>query len=191
MSNVMKLNTSNKIGFSAKDAYGADFKISIFDMATNTVIVDKATMTEGVEPIVAASTTTDGVQTKGANNIIVLDASVFSPADRVSIGTEIYRISSIDVATNTITLHKGLVEEVAAGISVDRVGNLSVFYVELFVTTLGFFLIQARDTKFGLQHTESVEVKTYLVDDRLDQLADDVDTVAEDVKANTSFRIVI
>jgi len=191
MSNVMKINTSNMIAFSAKDAYGADFKVSIFDMATNTKIIDSATMTEGIEPIDDASTTTDGDQPKDAVNVKVADASVFNKADRVSIDNNIYRIVNIDTDENILTLNRGLVNAVAAGVSVDRVGNLSVFYVELYVTKLGFFLVQAKDSKYGLQYTESVDVKTYLVDDRFDQLMDDVDNVVEDINNTTSFRIVI
>ena len=191
MSNVMKVNTSNMIAFSAKDAYGADFKVSIFDITDNSVIVDSATMVEGKQPIVDASTTIDGDQPKDAINVVVADASVFVASDRVSIDGGIYRITSLDTTTNTIALHTGLKNAVAAGVGVNRVGNLSVFYVDLFATRTGFFLVQAKDTKYGLQYTESVDVKTYLVDDRFDQLMDDVDNVVEDIKSTASFRIVI
>jgi len=191
MSNVMKLNTSNMIAFSAKDAYGADFKVSIFDMSTNTKIIDGASMVEGIEPIEDASTTIDGDQPKDALNITLADVSVFNPADRVSISGSIYRIISVDTDANTMTLNRGLSTDIAAGVSVDRVGNLSVFYVELYVTKLGFFLVQAKDTKYGLQYTDSVDVKTYLVDDRFDQLVDDVDSAVEDINNTTNFKIVI
>jgi len=191
MSNVMKINTSNMIAFSAKDAYGADFKVSIFDMTTNTKIIDGATMTEGVEPVDEANTTTDGEQPKDALNVAVADASIYSKADRVKIDGAIYRIVDIDTGNNIITINRGLVNTVAAGVAVERVGNLSVFYVELYVTKLGFFLVQAKDSIYGLQYTESVDVKTYLVDDRFDQLMDDVDNVVDDINNTTSFRIVI
>ena len=191
MSNIMKVNSSSMIAFSAKDAYGANFKVNIFDMKTNTVVIQDAPLIEGIEPIVAATTTIKGVQNKSAVNITVTDSTVFGVADRISISGDIYRIKSIDTTNNILELHKGLVNAIPDATAVDRVGNLSAFYVELYVTKLGFFLIQAKDTKFGLQYTESVDVRSVLLDDKLNHIDGNVDQVMEETKSNSGFRIII
>ena len=191
MSNVMKVNSGSMVAFSAKDAYGANFKVNIYDMKTNTVVVQDAPLIEGIQPIDAASTTIAGDQEKGAINVAVADATVFDVADRIGINSNIYRIKSIDTTNNILELHKGLVVSTTDGDSVDRVGNLSAFYVELYVTKLGFFLIQAKDSKFGLQYTESVDVRSILLDDKLDQIDGNVDEVMEETKSSSGFRIII
>jgi hypothetical protein len=187
----MKVNTASMIGFSAKDAYAANFKVSIFDMATNTVVVENAPMTEGIQPITATATTIAGAQAKDVINVAVADVTSFNPADRVSIGGEIYRIKSKDTVNNVFELNRGLVSAVTDGDSVDLVGNLSAFYVELYVTKIGFFLVQAKDSKYGLQYTESVDVRSVLLDDKLDELDTNVDTAIDDIKATATFRIII
>jgi len=191
MSNIMKVNSSNMIAFSAKDAYGADFKVNIFDMKTGNVIIKDAPLIEGVEPITAAATTISANQDVSMNKIVVADATIYTPGDRVSISNNIYRIQSTDTTTNTLVLNKGLIVAATAKDAVTKVGNLSAFYVELYVTKIGFFLIQARDSKFGLQYTESVDVRSVLLDETLSQIGGNVDQVMEETKSSFGFRIVI
>lgn len=191
MGNIMKVNSGSMIAFSAKDAYGADFKVNIFDMKTGDVIIKDASLTEGVEPVVPAATTVAIAQDIGMNEIVVADAKLFNPADRVSIGEFIYRIQSINTTTNTLVLNKGLLIAAAVKDAVTRVGNLSAFYVELYVTKIGFFLIQARDSKYGLQYTESVDVRSVLLDETLNQIEGNMGQVVEETKTISNFKIII
>jgi hypothetical protein len=173
MRGLLIKNKAEKVSVAAYNYYGASFKVNVFDQDSNTFISQDLDMTEGMEPIADLTATCNESRTKGQEVISVDDASGFGPNERISVGNYIYRISSVE--DNLITLHTGLREDLAGDESVARVGNMGVYSLDLNVDTSGTFLIQAKDTVFGLMHTDSITVATKSVTEMFTDVNDNID----------------
>jgi hypothetical protein len=174
MRGLLIKNKAEKVSVAAYNYYGADFKINIFNQDTNTYISTDLPMTEGMEPVVAFSATCNEARTAGQEVISIDDATGLSANERISVGNFIYRVSNVD-GTN-ITLHSGLKEDLVGTESVSRVGNMGVYSLDLSVAEAGTFLVQAKDTVYGLMHSDSITVATKAVQEMLN----DINTAVEE-----------
>ncbi len=158
MRGLLIKNKAEKISVAAYNYYGASFKINVFDQNTNTYISQDLPMTEGMEPVASFSANCTESRTAGQEVIAVDDATGLGAGERVSVGNFIYRVTAIDGLN--VTLHTGLKEDLVGNESVSRVGNMGVYSLDLSVAANGTFLIQAKDTVFGIMHTDAITVAT-------------------------------
>ena len=135
--------------------YGASFTVDIYDQELNLFIQQNIAMTELSEPITAFSTTSSA-QSQGLKTIDATSITGLSIGDRVQIKNFIYRI--IGISSNTLTLNKGLLENVSSGDSIDKKGNMGLYKVDLTLANLGDFTLIAKDSVFGLSQTTMVKV---------------------------------
>jgi hypothetical protein len=173
MRGLLIKNKSEKVSVAAYNYYGASFKLNVFDQDTNTYISQDLDMVEGMEPIASYDCACTEARTTGQEVIAVDDASGLSPNERISVGNFIYRIASID--GNNITLHTGLREDLDGTETVSRVGNMGVYSLDLSVSANGTFLVQAKDTVFGLMHTDSITVANKSVEEMFDDVNTNID----------------
>ena len=173
MRGLLIKNKAEKVSVAAYNYYGANFKINVFDQNTNTYISQNLPMTEGMEPVVALTTAVNSVRTTGQEVIEVVDATGLLSNERIVVGNYVYRIA--EVTGNDITLHAGLKEDLAGTEAVNRVGNMGVYSLDLSVTTAGTFLVQAKDTVFGLMHTDSITVATNSITDMVSDINTNID----------------
>ena len=166
-------NKSEKVSVAAYNYYGADFKINVFDQDTNTYINQDVQMVEGVEPVSDYSTSCNDARTEGMEVISVEDASGLGIGDRISVGNFVYRVIKID--SNNITLHTGLKEDLVGDESVSRVGNMGVYSTDLVVANEGTFLIQAKDSIFGIMHTDSITIAPRSVEEMFSEVNTNID----------------
>jgi len=169
-------NKSEKVTVAAYNFYGAQFKINIFNQEVNEYIQTDIEMQEGVEPVEDFSSKTSEDRTKGQEVISINDEGL-NPNERVQVGNFIYRVASVD-GTN-ITLHKGLREDILADTDVIRVGNMGAYSADITVDQVGPFLIQAKDTIFGLLHTDSISVAQQSVQEMLKDINTSVEETEE------------
>lgn len=172
MRGLLIKNKAEKVSVAAYNFYGADFKINIFDQDANAYISQDLAMTEGMEPVADYSSTTSEDRTKGQEVIAVNDDGL-APNERISLGNYVYRISAVDGAN--VTLHTGLREDVPTDTALSRVGNMGVYSLDLEVANAGTFLVQAKDTVFGLMHTDSITVATRGVEEMFSEVNTNID----------------
>ena len=140
----------------ASNYYGADFKISIFNQETETFIVQNISATEIKEPITIVSVSTSANQSIDDINIVLDSITGFSIGDRILIGNYIYKI--INIFGNSITIHKGLLENLIGGTSCTKKGNLGIYKVPLTMQDLGEYTLIAKDNIFGLSTVKMIKV---------------------------------
>lgn len=151
---------TDKITISALNYYGADFKLDVFDQDTNTYVYQDLQMTESTEPFTANSTTVNEARVAGTESIKVDSVTGFNVHDRITVGAETLRIISIDDVNNELGLHKGLKSDVTTSTTVDTVGNLGLYFLNLTMSSTGTYLVKAKDSVFGLLRTDAIKVVT-------------------------------
>jgi len=172
MRGLLIKNKAEKVSVAAYNFYGAEFKLNIFNQDTNEYISTDLEMSEGMEPVADYTSKTTEDRTKGQEVISVQDEGL-NPNERIRVGNFVYRISLVD-GTN-ITLHTGLREDINADTEITRVGNMGVYSLDLSVNTAGTFLVQAKDTVFGLMHTDSISVANKGVEEMFGDVNDNID----------------
>lgn len=182
---------SKKIFFSASNYYGADLKASVLDDDAGEFLVTAVPMIELIEPIAPNSTTTVGVNEKDSTLISVDSVNGFIKSDRVSIGGSIYRIINIDTVNNRLTLHIGLREDVIENTDVIRVGNMGIYKIHLVLTRNGYFVIQAKDTVYGIQRSDSITVKEESLEDLVSLTNIEINENERIIRETSSFTIII
>jgi hypothetical protein len=155
MTGIFIQNEESPAEIVAVDYYGCDFKVSVFNQDDGTYLAQNLSMSELVEPITNAVTTTSGNLVIGDNIVTLTSSSSFSNSDRVKIGNYIYKI--ISMINDNITLNKPLQENVASGSSVTKKGNLGVYKVDLEFTDLGNFTLIGKDSVYGLNVSKMVK----------------------------------
>jgi len=189
MGNVVIKGIEEKIFFSASNYYGADMKVDVFDDDLGTFIHQGIPMLEMEEPVTAFSATVTSDAAKD-NKLITLDnTNGLVASDRVSISGSVYRITNVS-GTN-VTLHRGLDTTVITGTSVNRVGNMGIFRIRLIITKMGDFVIQAKDTKFGIQKSDSVTIKDKSIEDMFEFTNTEINYNEKIIKETSSFSIII
>jgi len=156
MRGLLIKNKSEKVSVAAYNFYGASFKLNVFDQNTNTYISQDLPMTESMEPIIAFTANCTQARTIGQDVIAVDNTTGLLPNERITLGNYIYRVSS--VSGLNVTLHKPLLEDLIGTEVITRVGNMGIYSLDLSVANAGTFLVQAKDTVFGLMHTDSITV---------------------------------
>jgi len=160
MRGLLIKNAPEKISISAYNYYGANFSLNVFDQISNTYDQQNLAMTEGVEPVTAVTATCNDPRTAGQEIISVVSATGLTVGDRISLNSYIYRIKSIAVGAlgDDITLHLPLYSAVVGTETVTLVGNMGVYSLDLTMSTVGEYLVQAKDSVFGIQHSDSIKV---------------------------------
>lgn len=136
--------------------YGADFKANVFDQSTSTYLLQNISMQELIEPVSAYSSASANNQIQGDTDIEVNDITGLQVSDRIKIQNYIYSVSNI--IGNNVTISKGLLENLTAGATISRVGNLGIYKVELNMNSLGEFTLIGKDGIFGLNVTKMIKV---------------------------------
>jgi len=172
MRGLLIKNKAEKVSVAAYNFYGAEFKMNVFNQNTNEYLSTDLDMTEAMEPVPDYSSTTTEDRTIGQEVISVEDEGL-GVNERIKVGNFVYRISIVDGAN--ITLHTGLKEDIVSGSAVDRVGNMGIYSLDLSVDTAGTFLVQAKDTVFGLMHTDSITVANRGVEEMFGEVNDNID----------------
>jgi len=191
MGNVIINGEEKKIFFSAANYYGANMKVDVLDDDLNEFIVNGVPMVELIEPITAFNTTVVGAHAKDTKVVILTDVSGLTASDRININGEIYRIVSVDIGAVSITLHRGLIGAVADTSSVVKVGNMGIFKIRLIVTRNGYFVIQAKDTKFGIQKSDSITVKDVSLESMFTFTNNSISNNERIIKETSSWSIII
>lgn len=189
MGNVVIKGKEEKIFFSASNYYGANMKVDVFDDDLGVFINQGVPMTEMLEPITAYTSTITGDTAKDTKVVVVDTTTGLVSSDRVSIDGDIYRVT--DITGNTITLHRGLASNVIDGAVIDKVGNMGIFRIRLIITKNGDFVIQAKDTKFGIQKSDSISIKDQSLEDMFTFTNSEINQNERIIKENTSFSIII
>ena len=184
-------NTPEKVSLAAYNNMGANFSLNVFDQDTNTYIVQNQSMTEGLEPIVALSTTCTEARTIGQEVIAVTDVTGFVVADRISLAGYIYKITDIDATTNTLTLHMALKTDLVGTEAVDRVANMGIYSAELTLSAIGTFLIQVKDSVFGIQHSDMIKVQDKSIRELISDIQTDVDDIQSSVSNSQGYTMII
>lgn len=174
MRGLLIKNKAEKISVAAYNYYGADFKINVFNQETNTYISQDLPMTEGMEPVAAFSAACNEARTSEQEVISLDDVTGLGANERISVGNFVYRVAGIN--GNNVTLHSGLKEDLVGTEAVSRVGNMGVYSLDLNVAEAGTFLVQAKDTVYGLMHSDSITVAAKAVQEMLT----DINTAVEE-----------
>lgn len=200
MKGILIKGVNQVIGLSASDYYGAGFEVSVFDQNQNAYVLKDLPMKENVEPVDDFSTKLVADAPKGSSILQVDSIDGLNKSDRISIGGEIYRVTDItskdtDSDGNAdeffVKLHRETPADLATDTELTRVGNLGLFYINLFLTREGTFVLTAKDTKFGLQHSESVEVKAKDIETMISEVNEEVDKGINVVKTNTGWSVIV
>jgi len=189
MGNVIIKGKEEKIFFSAANYYGADMKVDVFDDDLGEFIHNGVPMTEMVEPVTDFSGTIVGDTDKDTKVVVLNTTTGLSASDRISIGTGIYRVTGID--GTSVTLHRGLEANITDSTAVERVGNMGIFRIRLIVTKNGDFVIQAKDSKFGIQRSDSVSIKDQSLEDMFEFTNTEINENERIIKETSSFSIII
>jgi len=182
---------SKKIFLSACNYYGASLRVSVLDDDANEFLAENVPMTEIVEPVTAFDTTVTTVANKGEKVVTVNKVTGLSKSDRIRVVNEVYRVVDIDIVGKNITLHTGLLEDIPVDGVIERVGNMGIFKIQLAVTRNGYFVIQAKDTKFGLQHSESLTVKENSIETLLEYTNVEINENERVIRETSSYTIII
>jgi len=191
MGNVIVQGVTEKVFFSATNYYGANITASVLDDSANTFLAQDVPMVELVEPITAFTTTTSLAALKGETVITVTDATGIALTDRVDINGEVFRVISKDATLSTITLHRPLEADALAGVNVIKVGNIGVFRIDLFITQAGYFVIQAKDTKFGLHKSDSVTITKESIESMFATTTKEINVNEQILRDTSSYTILI
>jgi len=173
MRGLLIKNKAEKISISAYNYYGADFKLNVFDQDTNTFVSQDLAMTEGQEPVTDFSTECTEPRSIGQEVISVDSSSGLVITDRISVGNYVYRVSAIN-GTN-VSLHSGLMEDLVGTETVTRVGNMGIYSLDLTVPQAGTFLVQAKDSIYGIMHSDSISVAEKSVTDMFNEVNTNID----------------
>ena len=176
MSGVLIAKQNETISISAPDIYGANFKLSIFSQKNNNWILSNQEMLEYIEEVEEYSTNISNNFLKEDIIIEVEDASFFDISDIIKINSFYYRITKIE--SNLLTLHTSLKEDIPESSPVERVGNLSLYYLIVNIEEPGDYIIKAKDSIFGISITDSIKV-----------VPKSIDTLANDIK-NLEYAIL-
>jgi len=190
MSNLIFTSKYEKIFFVAPGCYGANMKVDIFDNENGTFISKATPMEEAVHPVDDFSTTTTEDAVKD-DKLLALDSTDgLSASERISVDGEIYRIIKVN-SDNTVELHRGLTSDVASDTDVTRVGNMAVFSIKLYITTPGIFLVNATDTKYGIQLSQSLTVKEDSIEDMFNRTNIEINENERVIKETSGWAIII
>jgi hypothetical protein len=189
MKGLLIQNQAETLSLAAFDYYGASFSIGIFNQSNNQYISTDNAMTEGIEPVSAHNTTVNAAATKDEEVISVASTGDLAVGDRISVHNFIYRITNIN-GTN-ITLHKGLYEDLSGVENVARVGNMGVYSLELTVTQTGTFLLQAKDSVFGLQHTDHIKVNANSIESLIADVNNNIDSAENIITNSQNYTMII
>jgi len=173
MRGLLIKNKAEKVSLSAYNYYGADFKLNVFDQDTNTYISQNLPMVEGVEPVTAYSGACTESRTKGQEVITVDNVGDLEKSDRIHVKNYVYGVA--EISGNDITLSKALLEDLVGNETVTRVGNMGVYSLDLAVATEGTFLIQAKDSVFGLRHSDAITVSPKSIVEMIDDLGTEIE----------------
>jgi len=156
MSGIIVANNNETISISAPDTYGATFNISVYSNATNTWVLVNQPMTEYMDNFTIDNQTVAVAALTGDTLVTISDAINFLPGDIINIKNFYYRIKSI--TANVLTLHIPLMEDLVIGDIANKAGNMSLYYIQVNIPTIGEYLIRAKDSTFGLEITDSLKV---------------------------------
>ena len=157
MTDIFILNESSPAQIVTNGVYGADFKVDILNQEDGSYVSQNTNMSEITESVDSFSTNTSENNDMGSTDIKLDSTDDLNVGDRLKINNYIYRVSSIN--SDTITIHKGLFENVSSGSSVDRKGNLGIYKVDLTFDTLGNFTLIGKDNTFGNRVTRMIKVQ--------------------------------
>jgi len=174
MRGLLIKNKAERVSVAAYNFYGADFKVNVFDQNTNTFISQDLPMSEGMEPVTAFTAVCTESRTLGQEVIAIDSATGLTANERISVGNYIYRVSGVDGLN--ITLHSGLKENLVGTEAIARVGNMGVYSLDLSVANAGTFLVQAKDSVYGLMHTDSITVATNSIEQQFADTNTNIDT---------------
>lgn len=191
MGNVIIKGTTKKVFVSATNYYGANLTVDVFDDDANTFLANAVPMTELVEPVTTATATTTVDIVSGDKVITVDDVSGVAVTDRIQLGSDVYKIIAKDVSVNTLTLHRAIDANVVTGATVTKVGNMGIFKINLFITKNGYFVIQAKDTKFGIHKSDSITVKDQSLEELFDITNKEINQNERVIRETSSFTILI
>jgi hypothetical protein len=189
MGNVVIKGIQEPVFVATPNYYKASLKLSVLDYESNEYIVEDVPMTEISEPVTDFTAKTDGAFVTDDKIIKLTTVDGLRVSDRLSIGNEVYRVTKI--SGNDVSLHVGLMEDIADQADVTRVGNLGIYKMDLFVTREGVFILQARDTKFGLQKSDSLTVKDRSLEDLFEFTNVNIDENERIIKETSSWSIII
>jgi len=136
--------------------YGADFKCSIYNQENNTFLMENLQLIELIEPITITTTSITNNYIKDETEIELNSTIGFIVSDRIKINNYIYSISAI--FGNNITLSKGLKENITAGDSASKKGNLGIYKLDLLLSDMGDYTLIAKDNIFGLNISQMIKV---------------------------------
>jgi hypothetical protein len=173
MRGLLIKNKAEKVSLSAYNYYGADFKLNVFNQDTNTYESQNLAMVEGIEPVVAYTANCTEARTAGQEVITVDDVTGLEPSDRIQVGNYIYGVAS--VSGSDITLSKALLEDLTGAEGVSRVGNMGVYSLDLSVANEGTYLVQAKDSVYGLRHSDAITVTAKSLVEMIDDLGTEIE----------------
>ena len=162
MSGVIIANKDETISISAPDIYGANFKISIYSQADKAWVLSNQDMTEYMDAFTENNQTVNAQASKESTVVTLSDAADMNIGDIITIKSYTYRI--IAITGNDITLHTGLLEDVAVDDAANRSGNMGIYYIELNIADSGDYLIKSKDLKYGLEIVDSLKVTPKSID---------------------------
>jgi len=168
MSGVIYKGKLKKVFVSANNYYGSDLKADILDDDIGEFLAYNVPMTELVEPVNEFATTIVSNTTAGIKVTTLTSLGDLIKSDRIKIVNEIYRVIDIDVTTKNVTLHRPLTTPLTAGDIVTKVGNMGTFKINLLLTKNGYFVLQAKDSKFGIQRSIGITVKETSLEDLIE-----------------------
>lgn len=189
MSKVLIKGQRKKVFFSAKSFYGAPVKINVFDDDADEFIAEQVPATEIVHPVTELTATVVGEVAEDAKVLELDNVGDLKPSDRILVDGEIVKCVGID--GNQVQIHRAFGKVIADGTSVERVGNTGMFKIELLVTKAGYFIIQATDTKFGIELSDSITIKEESLEEMLEELNVEVNENENIIRETSTFTIMI
>jgi len=191
MGKILINGVRKKVLIAATNYYGASFKVDVYDDDTQAYLAGGVPMVEVTEPVTAYSSTINGGAAADVKIIDVTDVTGLSPADRVDINGSIYRVVSVDSATSQIELHRPLVAAAADQDTIVRVGNMGIYRVDLLVTNPGVFILQGKDTVYGLQVSDSVTVKDKSIEEMFTETTVQINENEQIIRETSSWAIIV
>jgi len=180
-----------KVYFSAPGHYGTTVNIDVYDDDNGVYLIQGVPALEVSEPVSAYTGTIAGINTAGVTVVNVTDVTGLTPSDRVTIGSDIYRLTAVDTTNNQITIHRPLAVDTADLDPITRVGNMGIFRIDLLIVNLGTYLLQAKDSKFGIQMSESVTAIDKGITELIDQVTVEVNQNEALIKGTNAWTITL
>ncbi len=156
MNGILIKDKDEIITISCPQRYEAQFKLSVLRQTDNEWVVSNLDMNEVLEPFDNLSTTIVGDFLKGVDSIEVSDSTGIVVADKLKLLNFVYDVKNIDGNFITIT---NLKEDIVDGTSLDRSGASGLYQVTVNLDTVANYVFTAKDSKFGLQVTDSIKVE--------------------------------